>query len=91
MSFNNVFGGIGRALSHPRYRLLWWSNGINTIGRWIFKVSMGWMTWEMTGSTAWLGIVAFADTFPMVIMTILAGVWADRIGCLRLIKCLVRV
>ena len=86
MSFSNVFGGIERALSHSGYRLLWWSNGINTIGRWIFKVSVGWITWEMTGSTAWLGIVAFADTFPMVLMTILAGVWADRIGYLRLMK-----
>ena len=86
MSFNNVFGGIARALSHSGYRLLWWSNGTNTVGRWIFKVSVGWLTWEMTGSTAWLGIVAFADTFPMVIMTIIAGVWADRIGYLRLMK-----
>ncbi len=49
-------------------------------------MSVGWLTWEMTGSTAWLGIVAFADTFPMVIMTIIAGVWADRIGYLRLMK-----
>ncbi|MFP6711053.1 MAG: MFS transporter [Rhodospirillales bacterium] len=86
MAENSFFGGIGRALSHPGYRLMWWSNGINTTGRWLFKVSLGWLTWELTGSPAWLGIVAFADTFPMVIMTIIAGAWADRFGHLRLIR-----
>ena len=86
MTADSFFGGISRALSHPGYRLLWWSNGIHTTGRWLFKVSLGWITWELTGSPAWLGIVAFADTFPMVIMTILAGVWADRFGYLRVMR-----
>lgn len=40
----------------------------------------------MTGSPAWLGFVAFADTFPMVIMTILAGAWADRFGNLKVLR-----
>ena len=82
----SVLGGIGRALSHPGYRLLWWGNGTNTAGRWLFKVSIGWLTWELSGSPAWLGIVAFADTFPMVFMTIIGGVWADRLGYLRIMK-----
>ncbi len=86
MTANTFFGGIGRALSHRGYRLLWWSNGTNTTGRWLFKVTLGWITWELTGSPAWLGIVAFADTFPMVIMTILAGAWADRFGYLRVMR-----
>jgi MFS family permease len=83
---SSFFGGIGRALSHSGYRLMWWSNGVNTTGRWLFKVALGWITWELTGSPAWLGIVAFADTFPMVIMTIIAGAWADRWGYLRIMK-----
>ena len=86
MAENSLYGGIGRALSHRGYRLMWWSHGTNTTGRWLFKVSLGWITWELTGSPAWLGIVAFADTFPMVIMSIIAGAWADRLGCLRVMK-----
>jgi len=86
LTTNSLFGGIGQALSHPGYRLLWWSNGTNTTGRWLFKVSLGWLTWELTGSPAWLGIVAFADTFPMVIMTIIAGAWSDRLGYLKLLR-----
>ena len=83
---NFLFGGIGRTLSHSGYFLLWWGNGTNTTGRWLFKVSLGWLTWQLTESPAWLGIVAFADTFPMVIMTIIAGAWADRFGNLYLLR-----
>jgi MFS family permease len=86
LAVNSLYGGIGRALSHSGYRLLWWSNGTNTTGRWLFKVSLGWLTWELTKSPAWLGIVAFADTLPMLFMTIIAGAWADRIGYLKIIK-----
>lgn len=86
MTTHFLYGGISRALSHAGYRLMWWSNGINTTGRWLFKVSLGWLTWELTGSPTWLGIVAFADTFPMVIMTLIAGAWADRFGYLRIMK-----
>ena len=82
MFSSSLFGGIGRALTHRQYRLLWFSNATNTSGRWMFKVAIGWLTWEMTQSTSWLGVVAFADTFPMVLMSIVAGAWADRFGYL---------
>lgn len=50
------------------------------------RVAVGWLTWEMTGSTFWLGVVAFADTFPMVVFSLIGGAVADRIGYLRIIR-----
>ncbi|MEE2745592.1 MAG: MFS transporter [Pseudomonadota bacterium] len=79
----SFLGGIGRVLSHRQFRLLWWSNGIHSLGAWLFKVAVGWWTWELTHSTYWLGVIAFAHTFPLVIMSIFAGVWADKIGYRR--------
>ena len=86
MTSVSLFGGIGRALSHRQFFILWWSHGAHTTGRWMYKVAIGWLTWELTQSTAWLGIVAFADTFPTVIMSIVAGVWADRFGYLPIMR-----
>ena len=86
MTSTPLFGGIGRALSHRQFFLLWWGHGTITTGRWMYKVAIGWLTWEMTQSTVWLGIVAFADTFPLVIMSIVAGVWADRVGYLFIMR-----
>ena len=86
MTSTPLFGGIGRALSHRQFFLLWWGHGTITTGRWMYKVAIGWLTWELTQSTVWLGIVAFADTFPLVIMSIVAGVWADRVGYLFIMR-----
>jgi MFS family permease len=79
-----MFGGIGRALSHRDYCLYWASNGITTIGRWMYRIAVGWLTWELTESTTWLGIIAFAESFPLVVFSVLAGAIADRIGYIRI-------
>jgi MFS family permease len=79
-----MFGGIGRALSHRDYCLYWASNGITTIGRWMYRIAIGWLTWELTESTTWLGIIAFAESFPLVVFSVLAGAIADRIGYIRI-------
>jgi MFS family permease len=79
-----MFGGIGRALSNRNYCIYWSSNGINTIGRWMYRIAIGWLTWELTESTAWLGIIAFAESFPLVVFSVLAGAIADRIGYIRI-------
>ena len=79
-----MLGGIGRALSHRDYCLYWSSNGVTTIGRWMYRIAVGWLTWELTESTVWLGIVAFAETFPLVIFSVIAGALADRAGYLRI-------
>jgi MFS family permease len=81
-----MFGGIGRALSHREYRRFWAANAISTIGRWMYRMSVGWLTWELTGSTSWLGIVAFAEIFPTVLLSFIAGAIADRIGYGRVMR-----
>ena len=75
-----MFGGIGRALSHKEYRRFWIGNFLSTVGRWMYRMSVGWLTWELTESTSWLGIVAFAEIFPTVLLSVFAGAIADRIG-----------
>lgn len=81
-----LFGGIGSALGNPVYRRFWASNAICMIGRWFHRVAVGWLTWELTESTSWLGAVAFADTFPMVVLSIVGGAIADRVGYLRVMR-----
>lgn len=86
MKLPSALGGIGRALSHRMYRRYWTGNAISTVGRWIFRTALAWLVWELTNSTAWLGIVAFGEIFPMVLLSVFAGAVADRIGPLRLMR-----
>jgi MFS family permease len=86
MNISALFGGIAQTLGNPVYRRYWTSNTINTTGRWLYRTAVGWLTWELTESTSWLGIIAFADTFPMVIFPPIAGAFADRLGSLVVVR-----
>jgi len=86
MANRSFLGGIGVALSHAQYRLYFITNLISTIGRWIYRSSAAWFTWKLTGSYEWLGIIAFADIFPMVVLSMFAGALSDRIGYMRVIR-----
>jgi MFS family permease len=86
MSMSSVFGGMGKALSHPNYRLYWIGQSTSITGRWMQRMAVGWLTWELTESTSWLGVVAFADTIPLLAFTLIAGAIADRVGYFRVMR-----
>ena len=61
-------------------------SAVSLIGMWMQRIAIGWLTWELTQSGLWLGIVAFADFFPVLLVGPLAGAVADRWDRLRVIK-----
>ncbi|MBM3485133.1 MAG: MFS transporter [Alphaproteobacteria bacterium] len=79
------FGRITDALGQGNYGLYIAGSSIGLIGLWIHRVAAGWLTWELTQSGAWLGLMAFADFFPSFVLTPFAGVLADRVNRHRLI------
>jgi hypothetical protein len=60
------------------YRIYVVGDFVSLIGNWAQRVAIGWLTWQLTGSATWLGIIAFADLFPSVALAPLGGVIADR-------------
>src|SRR5437868_3946404 len=61
-------------------------SGVSLIGMWMQRIAIGWLTWQLTKSGLWLGIVAFADFFPVLIIGPIAGAAADRWDRLRVVK-----
>lgn len=53
-------------------------NALSLVGLWILRLAVGWLAWDLTKSGFWLGAVAFADLFPVVLIGPFAGVLADR-------------
>lgn len=78
---------ILRTLAHRDYGLYTLGNGLSLIGMWVQRVAIGWLTWELTNSAAWLGAVAFADLFPSVLIGLIGGVAADRLDRTLVILC----
>jgi MFS family permease len=80
------YGGIGRALSERNFRLFTVGSSLSLVGMWTQRIAVGWLTWQLTKSPAWLGLIAFADLFPTVIFAPIAGALADRIDRLKIMK-----
>jgi MFS family permease len=74
----NALGGIGLALSSKNFA--WYCGGmaLSLTGSFVFFTALGWVTFELTRSPAWLGTVVLAETLPNVIVGPFAGVLIDR-------------
>jgi MFS family permease len=51
----------------------------NVVGIWVVRVAVFWLTWELTHSSAWLGIIAAADAMPVMLLGPIGGALADRL------------
>src|SRR5438067_3848620 len=71
-------GNVARAFAHRNYRIYVIGNSISLIGWWLERVAVGWLTWTLTHSGAWLGLIALADFLPVLFLAPFAGVLADR-------------
>ena len=62
----------------PAFKTYQIGNVVMTTGFWMQRIGVGWATWQLTESEAWLGIVASAELFPSILTAVWGGVIADR-------------
>lgn len=86
MAGTSGFKAIKDALAIADYRNYTIGNVCSHFGTWVQRVCVAWLTWELTKSGTWLGIIAFADLFPTVLLAPLAGAVADRVHRLKAIR-----
>src|SRR5918994_2066047 len=79
-------GNIARTLAHRNFGIYIAGNSVSLIGTWMQRIGVGWLAWELSHSGAVLGLVAFADLFPGVLIGPFGGALADRVDRLRVIK-----
>lgn len=80
------FGHIAEALRQRNFRLYVSGNAVSLVGLWTQRIAVGWLAWELTRSGAWLGAVAFADLCPSIVVGPFAGVVADRVSRLKIMR-----
>jgi MFS family permease len=73
------------ALGVRDFRLYWLALVTQVIGQHMFAFTLGWLTFEITGSMAQLGFIHLCGFIPQFTLTLLGGVLADRIDARRLI------
>jgi MFS family permease len=83
-------GAIGRfrtfsALRHRNYRLFFFGQVTSLSGTWMQWVAQGWLVYELTRSAFALGVVGFATRLPVLFLSLIAGVLADRLEKRRIL------
>src|SRR5262245_3789206 len=51
---------------------------VSAVGTWMQKPLVGWLSWELTHSVAWVGTVAMTDVMAALLVGPLGGTLVDR-------------
>ncbi len=54
-------------------------------GSWVQRIATDWLAWELTHSAFWVGFLAFATLIPSIVVSPIAGAFADRVDRVRLV------
>lgn len=65
-------------LGELQFVFCWLGGALSASANWMLGLSVPYLVYEMTGSSAWLGFAAFASQGPALIASPLGGLWADR-------------
>ena len=76
----------GNPTSDRNYRWYQIGNFSSSVGVWTQRTAIGWMTWDMTHSATWLGLIALAETGPTIALGLYAGVVLDRLNHLSVLR-----
>lgn len=75
---------IGRLVSQRNTAVFYGASLTCWTGIWIQQIAVDWLAWQLTHSPMWVGILAFCNLAPSVIVSPFAGAIADRMDRVRL-------
>jgi len=73
------------ALRHRNYRLFFFGQGTSLIGTWMQNIAQGWLVLVLTNSAFDVGLVSALGALPILLVSLPAGVFVDRVNKHRLI------
>ncbi len=82
----STLGRYGTALEHRDFRNMWLANVSAQAAAWALIVTRGWLVFDKTGSSGWVGITTFAAMGPLFFVPPFAGVLADRFDRRSILK-----
>src|SRR3990170_1963268 len=74
-----------RALKHKNFRYFFAGQLVSLTGTWMQSIAESWLVYRLTGSSAMLGVAAFASQAPVLLFATIGGAVADRVDRHRII------
>ncbi len=75
---------ITRVLAHRNTQIFYGGSFACWTGWWVQRIAVDWLAWQLTHSTAWVGIIAFCSLAPSVLISPFAGAIVDRVDRVHL-------
>ena len=69
---------LRQTLAQPNYGLYVAGNSVSLVGNWMQRTATGWLAWELSHQSFWVGLVVMADLIPALVVGPFGGVLADR-------------
>ena len=66
------------ALRHRNFSLFISGQAFALIGYWMQSIAQSWLLYKMTDSATLLGLLGFASSLPILLLSPFAGIWSDR-------------
>ena len=73
------------ALQYRDYRIFWFGQVVSVMGFQMLIVTVGWLMYDITGSSVQLGLVGLSMAVPAIVLNLFGGVVADKVDPKRLI------
>ena len=74
-----------RVLRHRNFLLFWSGQTLSLVGTWMQSMAQGWLAFELSRNAFLVGLVAAAQSLPILLFSLHAGVLVDRANKLRLV------
>jgi len=72
------FSALRSAFSNRNYAIYMSGNSVSLIGFWMQRLAVSWLAWVLSESEFWVAAVAFVEIAPLIFITPMFGVVADR-------------
>jgi MFS family permease len=67
-----------RSIENSNYRLYFFGQMVSVLGSWLQSVAQAWLVYRLTGSSLQLGMVVFIGQAPLLFLSSIGGLIADR-------------
>ena len=71
---------VFKAFQYRDFRVMWIGACTSSIGTWMQIMAQSWLVLQLSGSPFWLGVDSFLGTIPIVLFSLVGGVFADRMS-----------
>lgn len=76
---------VFEAFHYRDFRIMWLGACTSSIGTWMQTLAQSWLVYELSGSPIYLGLDAFLGQIPIFLLSMVGGVFADRMDRRRLL------